>query len=339
MSLMYRALQQTEQRSAGVIVPGLTQASTAPPVVEARLRQPNRSLLPGVGVAAAALALLAAGLTVVLVSRIQPVNAVVPAYPLAGVAEKVVPVALGMTSSSSPADVVVPPRQMDKLPTMELAVPIASLPAKLSPPRIATTAPMAPSAVTPIVRPITVRTPVVPPLTAAKTSVSASVAKPDPVLTAVTATPLASAVVAAAIPAPATKDTAVRPEPVAVNVTIPELFEVFNRALLDRDIALAKRQLALIQSNLPEFSIARLRAEAWFSQQTADTEGARRLYLRLLEKLPGDEAASVNLATIERAQLRFDAAKEALTKGLRNNPNSAVLRAALDQIAQSAAPK
>lgn len=116
---------------------------------------------------------------------------------------------------------------------------------------------------------------------------------------------------------------------------LPALFDALNQALAGHDVDTARRQLQAIQTKLPESSVARLRAEAWFAHQTDDLDGAQRLYRRLLDKLSGDEHASLNLAAIERKRLRFDQAKDVLAKSLRQNPHSAVLRTAVDQLARS----
>ncbi|MCY1550769.1 hypothetical protein D9M68_870440 [compost metagenome] len=116
---------------------------------------------------------------------------------------------------------------------------------------------------------------------------------------------------------------------------LPALFDALNQALAGHDVDAARRQLQAIQARLPESSVARLRAEAWFAHQTDDLDGAQRLYRRLLDKLSGDEHASLNLAAIEKKRQRFDQAKDVLAKSLRQNPNSAVLRTAVDQLARS----
>lgn len=113
------------------------------------------------------------------------------------------------------------------------------------------------------------------------------------------------------------------------------LFDALNQALENRDKPLALSKLQGIQASLPESSVARLRAESWFAHQTGDLDNASRVYRRLLEKVPGDELASVNLASIEKRRQRPDQAKEVLAKALRQNPTSSVLRSAIEQLAQS----
>lgn len=145
-------------------------------------------------------------------------------------------------------------------------------------------------------------------------------------------------------PAAARKgDAESAPPPASVPVArpvpdeLPALFDALNHALAGHDVDTARQQLLAIQAKLPESSVARLRAEAWFAHQTDDLDGAQRLYRRLLAKLSGDEHASLNLAAIEKKRLRLDQARDVLAKSLRQNPNSAVLRTAVDQLARSEA--
>ena len=417
MSLIYRALKQTEQRSAGLAVPDAAFTPIASSTVQlggnqSKTNQPNRIILACIGV----LAVAVIGLTSMLVQRSQSKDVEGIPSPLAAAGKKPEVVNISpstsaptnsaptnsLSTSSAPIE-----RQVDKLPTMEAAVAMPAAPSalaqaptpapaqiraqtqsqvqaltsvpspapKLAPksvpipatvavalpkstPPLATVAIPAPAAVA-MSAPMTIamqapptaqasvakvnvasKTPLpipAPVPAAAKLSAEAPASKPTE--TASVAPLLIAAAPAVASPAQAKDKPIAAPAPAAVSVNIQELFEVFNRALADRDTTLAQKQLALIQSNLPEFSIARMRAEAWFAQQTADMDVARRLYVRLLDKLPGDESASVNLASIERLQMRFDAAKETLAKALRNNPNSTVLRSALDQITLNVAPK
>lgn len=119
------------------------------------------------------------------------------------------------------------------------------------------------------------------------------------------------------------------------SVSLSELFERLNRALANGDQQLAQRDLTVIQQRLPEASVARLRAEAWFAHQSGDVDGAAHIYHRLLLKLPGDEHVVINLASIEKKFERLDRAKEILSTALQHNPTSSVLRTALNQLAQT----
>lgn len=314
MSLIYQALKQTEQQapaavvaSAAAAVPRAVPAVT--PVAPGRLRGP---LLLGAAVAGAG---IVAGL---LLSQREPA-ALAPApaavAPLHTAAVAPLPVAAPATVSAAAA------------PGAVAALPVAEPPLPTAPPRLLLSTSLS-------VRPAVAATEAVP-----------AAAPPPGAAPAPTPAP-------AAAPAPAEPVSQARPSPVAVTVRatggstenasnedIGELFNGLNRALEVRDETLAQRHLQGIRNRLPEGSPARLRAEGWHAYRTGDAEQAQRVYRRLLEKLPGDENASLTLASIERQGQRPDQAREVLARSLRHNPGSAVLRAALDQASQSEAAR
>lgn len=322
MSLIYQALKQTEQEAPAAVVAGASAAPpravpVVPPAATGRLRGP---LLLGAVVAGAG---IVAGL---LLSQREPV---------AGVAAPAVPSA---TAAVAPAPADVPPLPTAPVAPLPVAVP-AALPAAV---------PGAPAAL-PVAEP---PLPTVPPRLTLSTALSARPAAAATGATPAVAPPPAAVPAPAAAPVPAQPVSQARPSPAEVTVRstggatesasnedISELFDGLNRALEARDEAQALRHLQGIRNRLPEGSLARLRAEGWHAYRTGDAERAQRVYRRLLEKLPGDENASLTLASIERQGQRPDQAREVLARSLRNNPNSTVLRAALDQASQSEATR
>ncbi len=131
-------------------------------------------------------------------------------------------------------------------------------------------------------------------------------------------------------PAPVVKPVSTEP---AENMAV--VFDRFNRALAEQDHGQARTHLDTIQANLPPTSLARWRAEAWFAQQTGDLDRARETYLGLLDKLPGDENATLNLVTIEHRLQHPERARVVLERSLRHNPDSVALRAAVERLNQS----
>lgn len=324
MSLIYQALKQTEQEAPAAVVASAAAAAprtvpVVPPAASGRLRGP---LLLGAVVASAG---IVAGL---LLSQREPA---------AGVAANAAP--------SAPAAVAPAPADMPPLPTAPAApLPVAAPDA--SPASVPGALAALPLAEPPL--------PTVPPRLTLSTSLSVRPAAATTESTPAVAPPPAavSAPVPGAAPAPAQPVSQARPAPVEVTVRatggategasnedISELFDGLNRALEARDEAQAQRHLQGIRNRLPEGSLARLRAEGWHAYRTGDAERAQRVYRRLLEKLPGDENASLTLASIERQGQRPDQAREVLARSLRHNPNSAVLRAALDQASQTEATR
>ena len=117
-----------------------------------------------------------------------------------------------------------------------------------------------------------------------------------------------------------------------VSEDVGSLFESMNQALASHDNTAAQRHLQSIESRLPEGSIARLRAQAWFAHLTGDLPAASRTYRLLLEKLPGDELSAINLVSIERQQNRPDQARAVVKRALRYNTNSTALHSASEQL-------
>ena len=321
MSLIYQALKQTEQQAPAAVVASASAAApravpAVPPAGPGRLRAP---LLLGAVVAGAG---IVAGL---LLSQREPV---------AGVATAAVP--------SAPTAVAPAPAEVPSQPTAGVPpLPTAALPAA---------APGAVAALPVAEAPL----PTVPPRLMLSTSLSVRPAATEaaPAVTAPPAAVPAPTPAPAAAPAAAQPVSQARPAPAEVTVRatggttesasnedISELFDGLNRALEARDEAQAQRHLQGIRNRLPEGSLARLRAEGWHAYRTGDAERAQRVYRRLLEKLPGDENASLTLASIERQGQRPDQAREVLARSLRHNPNSAMLRSALDQASQSEATR
>ncbi|GAA6142581.1 tetratricopeptide repeat protein [Hydrogenophaga sp. 5NK40-0174] len=158
---------------------------------------------------------------------------------------------------------------------------------------------------------------------------AAPVAQPSPApAPAVTPTPtLKMSTSLPQVKAAADADPSVRPA-----ADLATVFRDLNNALALNNAKHAGEALATIRASLPATSVARLRAEAWYAFQTNDLPTARDHYQSLLEKLPGDEQASLNLAALERQAQRPQQAQEVLQQALRHNPNAETIRTALSQI-------
>lgn len=318
MSLIYQALKQNEQQAPATVVAGAP-APAAPPAVAAAAPSAagwmRRSMLLGV-------LLLGAGVLAGLLlgqrsgSAPAPAAGPVPAAPVAP------PVAV---ASAEP-----PP--LPKAPVVAVAEPAPAPAAAPSPAPAPAAAPVAA-----VANPQPVALPKAePPLPTAGPRLTLSTTLMTQPAPAVTPAPEPKAAPAVA-PRPASVEVSVKsgnpaPEPVGTaGMDVAELFDGLNRALDTRDEATATRNIQAIRIRLPESSLARMRAEGWYAFRTGDLEKAQRFYRRLLDKLPGDENASLALASIERQEQRPDQAREVLSKSLKANPGSTVLRSALDQ--------
>jgi len=70
----------------------------------------------------------------------------------------------------------------------------------------------------------------------------------------------------------------------------------------------ARSHLGKLQSKLPAQSITLLRMQAWYAVDTSDDDSARGLFLRILDRVPDDQNAGVNVALIDWRAKRYSAA-------------------------------
>lgn len=313
MSLIYQALKQSEQRVSASPAPAPRAARTPPSAGNTPGPRVRHTL--GLGVVIAVGGVLAGYL---LKQGI--------AAPRAPMSPEPAPMAAHATAQErGPERLPVNADQPGELPRAEAASADLPLPTAGPKLRLALALPMAAKPALPA------------PEAATKSAQNAeTVATPPPPATS----PAASAVASTSETAPIASVEVTAKAAGAVQATrsnddVRMLFEALNQALENHDTSLAQSKLSGIQSRLPASSVARLRAEAWFAHQTGDVDNAGRIYRQLLEKIPGDEMTSINLAAIERKRQRPELAKEVLAKALRQNPGSKSLRSAVEQLAQS----
>ncbi len=106
-------------------------------------------------------------------------------------------------------------------------------------------------------------------------------------------------------------------------------FALFLQAMKTSDLPGAQTQLQHLRRQMTGNSMTLLRAEAWFALASGDTAGARARYTSLLERLPGDEEASINLASLELREQHVEPARRLLHEALTQNPDSEAVKAAL----------
>jgi tetratricopeptide (TPR) repeat protein len=106
-------------------------------------------------------------------------------------------------------------------------------------------------------------------------------------------------------------------------------FGQFLAAMRAANLPEAERHLAALRLQLRPDSVSLLRAEAWMATSRGEHAVARRKYQDVLERIPGDEEASINLASIEAAQKKPEVARQILAEALRVSPDSDALKAAL----------
>jgi predicted Zn-dependent protease len=113
-------------------------------------------------------------------------------------------------------------------------------------------------------------------------------------------------------------------------------FARFVAAMKESRTADAERELAALKERLPAGSLGLVRAQAWFDLRAGRDAAAAEGYRTILERLPGDEEAAINLASIQSRQQKTEEARATLDAASRLQPDSAALRAALAQFTPAA---
>ncbi|AVS95055.1 tetratricopeptide repeat protein [Paracidovorax avenae] len=110
---------------------------------------------------------------------------------------------------------------------------------------------------------------------------------------------------------------------------VEQRFNAFLQAMRTGDLPGAGQHLAALRRELPPGSVSLLRAEGWHALAGGDAGAAARIYQDILDRLPGDEEASINLASIEARRDRAESARRILADAVRLHPESESLKAAL----------
>lgn len=143
-----------------------------------------------------------------------------------------------------------------------------------------------------------------------------------------TATPRPRPVRRAAAPAPASPPPA--PEP-----SLESRFANFVTAIREDRTRDVQKEYAGLRARLPEGSLMLLRAQAWYELHMGRDESAADTYRRILERLPGDKEAAINLASIQARHQQTEEARATLDAAARLQPDSLELQSALSQFSQT----
>lgn len=133
------------------------------------------------------------------------------------------------------------------------------------------------------------------------------------------------------VTASVTPEPSARPEPVRVErIDEPEpgmdpqqRIAAMRQAMADGDERLAARHLQALEEALPESSLTLLRVQAWWQRENDQPEQAIVLYQQVLERLPDDMDAGLNLAALYWQQQRADSALDILRELRQRHPESA----------------
>lgn len=222
-----------------------------------------------------------------------------------------------------------------EVPAVGGATPVVDLPAASAQPAATAPAPM-PSAVAPM--------PMAPAPAAQVQAAPAPSAAPvsaPAVVVAQAATGQADVRPATSRPARAMRAVAppvavVPPAPVVDDTPVELRFARFVAAMKNNQTADAERELAALKSRLPAGSLGLLRAQAWFDLRGGNDAAAAEQYRAILDRMPGDEEAAINLASIHSRRGKPEEARATLDGALRLSPDSAALRSALGQFTPNA---
>ena len=121
------------------------------------------------------------------------------------------------------------------------------------------------------------------------------------------------------------------PVPKADDTPVQVRFTRFVAAMRSGQTSDAERELSALKAVLPADALGLQRAQAWFDLRTGNEARAAKAYRGILERLPGDAEAAINLASIQAQEADQDGARATLDAAARLNPDSAALRAALAQ--------
>ena len=83
-----------------------------------------------------------------------------------------------------------------------------------------------------------------------------------------------------------------------------------------------QKSLKTLEKLLPEDSLTLLRLRAWNAQTQGRWDETTGLYQEILTRLPGDESASINLATVYWTNRHEDAARRIINELLERQPSS-----------------
>ncbi len=113
---------------------------------------------------------------------------------------------------------------------------------------------------------------------------------------------------------------------------IAERMQTFESAMTRTDWAAAERHLNDLSSLLPTDSLTLLRNKAWLLMNKGDNAKSMKLYTRILERLPNDLNAQLNLAILDQRLGNRPAAAKRLQRILDENPSQPDALAALDYL-------
>ncbi len=118
------------------------------------------------------------------------------------------------------------------------------------------------------------------------------------------------------------------PDPALVQASMAQL----QAAVANHDDAARDKSLDELQALLPADSLTLLRARAWAAHGSGNAEQAERYYRAILQRVPDDEHAGVNLALINAKRGDVSEARDQLTRLAARNSRSAMVSKAWTEL-------
>ncbi len=115
-------------------------------------------------------------------------------------------------------------------------------------------------------------------------------------------------------------------------VAVRMAMSTLNAAVADHDAGATADAITQLQGLLPAQSLTLLRARAWAAHGNGDYVEAERLYRTILNRVPDDEHAGINLALLDARRGDMDDARARLTQMAARNSRSPQIAQALAEL-------
>ncbi|MCG8277702.1 tetratricopeptide repeat protein [Stenotrophomonas sp. NLF4-10] len=115
-------------------------------------------------------------------------------------------------------------------------------------------------------------------------------------------------------------------------VAVRMAMSTLNAAVARHDTTATTQAIAQLQTLLPAQSLTLLRARAWAAHGSGDYVDAERLYRTILNRVPDDEHAGINLALLDARRGDMDDARARLTQMAARNSRSPQIAQALAEL-------
>ncbi|MDG2526200.1 hypothetical protein P6166_12625 [Stenotrophomonas sp. HITSZ_GD] len=219
---------------------------------------------------------------------------------------------LAAPDAPAPQDASLPVALMAPVAAVMPSLP-APVPAPAQALKVADAAPL-PVAVAVAAPPVQANEPTPPTSVAAPATALATAAPSAPARGFAPLPPGSLVVRDAQAPAPRAASHAARdaddPDPAAVARQV----EAMGDAIESGDYDAAQTHLQALQHLLPAQSLTLLRMRAWLAQRRGEDAQALPLYREIVERMPGDRGAAINLALLEAGAGQLDEARQRLRR-------------------------